>query len=241
MSWRRALRAGCEPSRSNRAGLLTGVFGAHSHATTEEGSAAASTAPFGGPAAANSVNAFGGLSQHASSAFPAASHTFLPAFSFGPVPSTLAAPAAAAAPAVAPATDRFMFGQSLSAFPAATPPAAPGDIPPVRPELSCPAAPSVTPAAPTGGAVALGFAPPTLGLLPEAVKPDESFDALVRTLQFSFGGQQAAAFGAAPVDGGAGAVASAGVAGTPALVSLACVAASGARMPALYVCQGKRK
>jgi hypothetical protein len=101
-------------SASNRAGSY-GLFGAHSHATTE----GRSTAAFGGPAAANSVNAFGGFSQHASSASPAASHTFLPAFSFGTATSTLAAPAAAAAPAVAPATDRFIFGPSPSAFPAA--------------------------------------------------------------------------------------------------------------------------
>jgi hypothetical protein len=60
-----------------------------------------------------------------------------------------------------------------------------------------------------------------LGLPAEAVTPDESVDALVHALQFSVGGQQAAAFGAAPVDGGVGAVASAGVAGEPALVSLA--------------------
>ncbi len=177
--------------------------------------------PFTPSASTFNAGTSGGFSQHASSAFPAASHTFLPAFSFGTAPSTLAAPAAAATPAVAPATDRFMFGPSPSAFPAATPLAAPGDILPVRPELSCPAAPSVAPAAPAGGAVALGFAPPTLGLPAEAVTPDESFDALVRTLQFSFGGQQAAASGAAPVDGGVGAVASPGVAGKPALVSLA--------------------
>jgi hypothetical protein len=160
----------------------------------------------------------------------------MPAFSFGTAPSTITVPAPAAALAVAPATAPFIFGASPLAFLAATPPAAPGDIPPVRPELSCPAAPSVAPAAPTGGAVALGFAPPTLGLPAEAVTPDESVDALVRTLQFSFGGQQAAAFGAAPVDGGVGAVASPGVAGEPALVSLARVAASCASVPALSVC-----
>jgi hypothetical protein len=171
VSWR---RAGREPSRSTRAGL-TGVFGAHSHATTEGGS----TAPFGGPAAANSVNAFGGLSQHASSASSAA--TTIPAFSFGNASPTFTVPAPAAAPAVAPATDRFIFGLPSSAFSATA---------------AALAAPFVF-----GGAPALPA--------PAAAEA------------FGVGSQQAATFGAAPVEGGVGAVASPGVAGKPALVSLA--------------------